>query len=179
MHEIIWYGRGGQGAFTAARLLGISAVNEGLFALAFPTFGPERRGAPVSSFTKIGKNKILDRSESKSAHFAIVLDESLFSDEILKNLRDDGVLIINTKDGTKYKDIKQEVISLDANALALEILKKPIVNTALLGAFIAKFDLISLKSAKDAISDELKPIVAQKNIELLEKVYKRVKNEKA
>jgi pyruvate ferredoxin oxidoreductase gamma subunit len=179
MREIIWYGRGGQGAFTAARLLGICAVNEGLFALAFPTFGPERRGAPVLSFTKIGNSKIFDRSETKSADFAIVLDESLFNDEVIQRLSGDGTLIINAKDSSKYKDIKQNVICFDATAIALEALKKPIVNTALLGAFIAKFGGISLQSAKDAINSDLKPSIAQKNIELLEKAYKIASNEKA
>lgn len=55
MTEILWHGRGGQGAFTAARLLGAAYVAEGdgFYALAFPSFGPERRGAPIRAFTKL------------------------------------------------------------------------------------------------------------------------------
>ena len=54
MVEVLWHGRGGQGAFTAARLLGAAAsLGEGKYALAFPSFGPERRGAPMCAFTKM------------------------------------------------------------------------------------------------------------------------------
>ena len=45
MQEIRWHGRGGNGAFTAAKLLGYAAsIVEGKYAQAFPSFGPERRG---------------------------------------------------------------------------------------------------------------------------------------
>ena len=49
MKEILWLGRGGQGAFTAAKLFGAAytAHDDSHYALAFPSFGPERRGAPV------------------------------------------------------------------------------------------------------------------------------------
>lgn len=66
MIEIRWHGRGGQGAFTAARLLGLAAAVEGgKYALAFPSFGPERRGAPVLGFTKIDDKPIRNRSQIK------------------------------------------------------------------------------------------------------------------
>ncbi len=58
MKEVRWHGRGGQGSFTIARLLGSAAViHEGKHALAFPSFGPERRGAPVLGFTRISDEK--------------------------------------------------------------------------------------------------------------------------
>ena len=48
MIEVLWHGRGGQGAFTAARLLGAaSSFADGSYALAFPSFGPERPYARV------------------------------------------------------------------------------------------------------------------------------------
>ena len=63
MLEFIWHARGGQGAFTAARCLGAAAaLSAGAYALAFPTFGPERRGAPMRAFTKIDTAPIGDRS---------------------------------------------------------------------------------------------------------------------
>ena len=54
MIEVLWHGRGGQGAFTAARLLGAAgSLEPGRYGLAFPSFGPERRGAPMRAFTKL------------------------------------------------------------------------------------------------------------------------------
>lgn len=58
MIEITFRGRGGQGAFTASKIIGNACVKQdNLYSLAFPTFGPERRGAPVSAFTKIDTKK--------------------------------------------------------------------------------------------------------------------------
>ena len=54
MIEIRFHGRGGQGAVTTAELVAAAAVNEGRFSQAFPSFGPERRGAPVVAFCRSG-----------------------------------------------------------------------------------------------------------------------------
>ena len=78
MTEILWHGRGGQGAFTAARLLGAAyALKSGdSYALAFPSFGPERRGAPIRAFTKLDNKPINNRSEVTSAGYSIFLDDT-------------------------------------------------------------------------------------------------------
>jgi pyruvate ferredoxin oxidoreductase gamma subunit len=174
MREIIWYGRGGGGAFTAARLLGIAASFENRYALAFPTFGPERRGALVLGFTKLDNKKILDRSEISAADFAIVLDETLFSNAVIERLKPNGILLINTKNISKYNSVHKNAIGLDATSLALEILKKPIVNTALLGAFSAVSNEIGLRALEKAIKEDIKAPLAEKNIELLKASYKSV-----
>ncbi|MDR0762281.1 MAG: 2-oxoacid:acceptor oxidoreductase family protein [Campylobacteraceae bacterium] len=175
MCEIIWYGRGGGGAFTAARLLGIAANIENRYALAFPTFGPERRGALVLGFTKLDENKILDRSEIAAADFAIVLDETLFSNDVIDRLKPDGTLLINTKDTSKYVSYCKNVVGLDASALALKILKKPIVNTAFLGAFAAVSSEVSFQALENAIKKDMKASLVEKNIELLKNSYESVK----
>ena len=63
MVEIRFHGRGGQGAVTSAEILAISAINSGKYAQAFPSFGPERRGAPVVAFSRISDEKILNRTK--------------------------------------------------------------------------------------------------------------------
>ena len=57
MTEILWHGRGGQGAFTAAKVLGAAYSLNGNYGLAFPSFGPERRGAPILAFTKLDSGR--------------------------------------------------------------------------------------------------------------------------
>ena len=80
MIEILWHGRGGQGAFTAARLLGAAcSMAEGRHALAFPSFGPERRGAPMRAFTKLDDRAIGDRSAIVRADYVVYLDETLLA----------------------------------------------------------------------------------------------------
>ena len=58
MIDVLWHGRGGQGAFTAAKLLGAAYAVRGSYSIAFPSFGPERRGAPVRAFTKLDSCRI-------------------------------------------------------------------------------------------------------------------------
>ena len=78
MIEIKWYARGGQGGFTASRLLGLASVRfAGGYAQAFPSFGPERRGAPVYGFTRLDEKPIGDHSQLYRCDYAIVLDPTL------------------------------------------------------------------------------------------------------
>ena len=135
MIEVLWHGRGGQGAFTGARLLGAAyCQREGHHALAFPTFGPERRGAPMRAFTKLSAEKIGDRSALETADIVVYLDDTLFSaDACAAQLRDGGVAVVNSP-----RDFAlPQVLSFDANGISGELLGRAIPNTALLGALIA------------------------------------------
>jgi len=59
MHEIIWHGRGGQGVVLAAQILAESAYIQGFPGVtSAPTFGPERRGAPLTASTRISDGPI-------------------------------------------------------------------------------------------------------------------------
>ena len=89
--EIRWHGRGGQGAVTSAELLARAAINEGKYAQAFPSFGPERRGAPVLSFVRISNEQIRIRSEITEPDVVVVLDPSLLRMiNVTSGLKDDG-----------------------------------------------------------------------------------------
>lgn len=177
MIEVRWHGRGGQGSFTVARLLGMAAsVYGGEYAQAFPSFGPERRGAPVLGFTRIDSNKITDRSEVDSCDYVIVLDETLWGPSVLSGLKKDTVIIINTDSPAKYnKVVDNQIVALDATTLAIENLGRPITNTAMLGALVAVGGFISLDNCKDAIMSSMNSKIASKNVILIEKAYDIVK----
>lgn len=177
MIEIRWHGRGGQGSFTASRILGAAAsVYGGKYAMAFPSFGPERRGAPVLGFTKISDTQITDRSVTVSPDYVIVLDETLWNEGVTDGLRENTKIIINTDEPEKYQElVSQEIITVDATSIALETLGLPITNTAMMGAFVAVCDEVALEDVKNAIDDNLKPSLAIKNKTLIEKVHAMVK----
>lgn len=149
MIEIIWNGRGGQGAFTAARLLGTawSLRNEQSFALAFPSFGPERRGAPIRAFTKLSNAPITNRSEIQKSDFIIYLDDTLFDETVISGLKTGGKIILNTT--RQYDDPR--IITVAANRISDEILHMPIANTAMLGALAAVCPDVSLRGLEQAI----------------------------
>lgn len=178
MIEVRWHGRGGQGGFTAARLLGISAaLFEGRFSMAFPSFGPERRGAPVLGFTKIDDTKIVDRSAVKECDHLVILDETLIDDKIILGLRPGGTILVNTKTPERYSKLFAgfDVCGLDATGLALDILGRPITNTAMLGGLVAKTGIISLEALKKGVEAEMKPALVEKNIRISEASYEKVK----
>ncbi|MBU4385421.1 MAG: 2-oxoacid:acceptor oxidoreductase family protein, partial [Actinobacteria bacterium] len=77
MTEIRWHGRGGQGAVASAEMLALAAIGEGKSAQAFPSFGPERRGAPVMAFTRVGDEFIYLRTGVTEPDVVVVLDPSL------------------------------------------------------------------------------------------------------
>lgn len=177
MIEIRWYGRGGQGAFTAARLLGRAAsVYEDNYALAFPSFGPERRGAPVWSFTRIDKQPIEDRSQPTDCQYLVILDTSLITKETCKVLRKDGIVILNTAKASKYKDFfDQKIVAVDATQIALDILKKPLMNVAMIGALVGATGIIDIKSVEKTLEESFPPALYKKNSEVLYKTYNFVR----
>lgn len=176
MIEIRWHGRGGQGAFTASRLLAASAsLYQDMYGLAFPSFGPERRGAPVQAFTKIDEKKITDRSEIVSPDYIVILDDTLAHDGVVGDIKEDGRVIINSSRPEEFAHWQQElgccIVAFDATALALQVLKKPITNTAMLGALIAVSGIISLDSAIKGMQAVMGRSILAGNIELLERAY--------
>ena len=163
MIEILWHGRGGQGAFTAARLLGAAFTlrDDSRYALAFPSFGPERRGAPIRAFTKLDNKPIGNRSEVSLADYSIFLDDTLFTDAAFTELKADGKVLLNTK---RHID-DERVITLDGEELDAEILRLPIVNTIMLGALTAVYTEVSLENIEEAIRRNMPKKLHEKNIE--------------
>jgi len=149
MTEILWHGRGGQGAFTAARILGAaySFKGENFFALAFPSFGPERRGAPIRAFTKLSDKPIHSRSEIRTSDYIVFLDDTLFSQDALSGLKENGKIILNTAKNYEHP----RVITIDATSIASEILGLPIANTVMLGTLAALYNSISVSDIEFAI----------------------------
>ena len=178
MIRVRWLGRGGQGSFTASRLLGKAAsIFEGKYALAFPSFGPERRGAPVLAFTRIDDKKITDRSEIPEYEYLVVMDSTLLDRNSIQGLTVGGSIIVNNNSGEELNPILKDfkVISIDATSLALGILGLPITNTAMLGALVAASGMVSLESVLKSIDAEMKPNVAGENKKIVQKAYSMVR----
>lgn len=160
MIEILWLGRGGQGAFTAAKLLGAAFAEQkpDAFALAFPSFGPERRGAPVRAFTKLDDNPVLDRSETEQADYIIVLDETLYVPTLSQKLKADGKILINSKHQVS------DTITFDAAEIAKQF-RLPTVNTIMLGVLAGYSGIVSVNAVKSSIEYYLPEKIREKNIQ--------------
>jgi pyruvate ferredoxin oxidoreductase gamma subunit len=173
MIEIRIHGRGGQGAITAAYLLAKAAGLDGKYTQAFPAFGVERRGAPVKSFCRISDRPITLRSHVYSPDHIIVLDSTLMDlPEITEGLNSNSIAIVNTKEP---QVLKQKTYSYDATSLALEVLGKNIVNTAMLGVFSKATGLVSIRSVEKTLAEEFPPKLASLNKKLVRMAYKNTK----
>lgn len=179
MKEIIFYGRGGQGAVIASRLLAIAAFKEGKNVQSFPFFGVERRGAPVTAYTRLGNSEIRKRVPIKEPDYVIVLDPTLLeSIDITKGLKENGCILINTQASKNSFPFSKRfnVFTFDAAKTAskykLGPKSAPIVNTSILGAFSKFTKEIGIKSLVDAIK-EAAMIKMGENIKAAEEAYEK------
>ncbi len=171
MIEIRFHGRGGQGAVTAASVLARAAGFDDKYAQGFPAFGVERRGAPVKAFCRISEKQINTRSQIYTPDYVVVLDQSLMHlPEITDGLKPDSIIIVNGKGDVKLP-LKQKTYYFDATALALRILGKDIVNTAMLGIFAKKTGLVSLDSILKAVGENFTGKVMELNTQLVKEAY--------
>ena len=168
------HGRGGQGAVTSAELLAQAAISEGKYAQAFPSFGPERRGAPVQAFVRISEGLIRIRAEVTEPDIVIVLDPGLLTIvKVTGGLKKDGILVVNTKSPESVPAaIRQNyrLATLDANHIAREVLGVPIVNTTMLGALLKAVPVVSLESLKEPLQKRFGKL-AEKNLSALKRAY--------
>jgi 2-oxoacid:acceptor oxidoreductase gamma subunit (pyruvate/2-ketoisovalerate family) len=160
MLEIRTHGRGGQGAVVASEVLAAAFFKEGKYVQSFPTFGVERRGAPVAAFTRVDEETILLRCEVYTPDHVMVLGETLVeSIDVTAGLKDGGWIIINTELSPSDFDFpdKFKVATVDASGIAvnhkLGTKTSPIVNTAILGAFCKVTGLVQMKSIAESIRD--------------------------
>jgi len=175
MYEIRFHGRGGQGAVTASKILATAAFLESKWVTSFPFFGTERRGAPVTAFTRIDEKKIELRSQIYEPDAGVVLDKSLMKVvNVTEGLKSDGVIIVNGKTGDLVEAGKYRVGYVDATSIAvrngLGDPSHPIVNTAILGAFAKVSNLVSLQSIKNATSDTV-PSKKKENVNAIQEAY--------
>ena len=174
--EIRWHGRGGQGAVTSAELLAQAAISEGKYAQAFPSFGPERRGAPVLAFVRISANKpIKVRAEITKPDVVVVLDPGLLKIvDFTSGLKKDGIVVINTIKSAEQirKELKIDsaIVTVNATKIARELLGVPITNTTMVGAVLKATGAVKLESLYGPLKHRFGRI-AEKNIGAMKRAY--------
>ncbi len=179
MIEIRFHGRGGQGAVTAANILASAAFLEGKYVQAFPFFGVERRGAPVTAFTRIDEKPIRIKTQIYEPDVVVVLDPSLLDTvDVTTGLKDGGIVIINTEKSKeevleKLKKKPAKLALVDATTIALEVLGLPITNTAILGAVAKATGVVTLEHVQKAIQEVFSGALGEKNAKTAAEAFKK------
>jgi len=175
MIEMRIHGRGGQGAVTCAELVAQAAIGAGKYAMAFPSFGPERRGAPVVAFARVDNRPIRIRSKIYTPDVVLVLDPSLL--EIVnptEGLRETGILIANAaRDAQIIRNelsYKGKLALVDASRIAKEVLGLPITNTTMIGALIRGTGILSVDAMTEPFMRRFGRIAAR-NIEAMRRAW--------
>lgn len=169
--EIRIHGRGGQGVVACGELIALAAHFENKFCRAFPLYGAQRRGAPLTSFVSLGDEKYSTRSQILSPDYVIILDTFLpKSVNVLDGLREDGAIVYNS-----YMNINQaydflgkpkigRLAVVDATKISEDIIGRPIPNTVMAASFAKVSGLIKLDSIFESIRRRFTGSLAEKNI---------------
>ncbi len=182
MIRVRFHGRGGQGAKTASRILGNAGFNDGYFSQDFPIYGAERRGAPVTAFTRFSDEEITERGFIFSPDVSAVMDDSLITDPMANpfaGLRKGGVAVVNTSkpaEGVLPGRSDVTVVRVDLTGMALKILGKPVLSAGIAAA-VARVSGIKKEAMLKAVEEELGDIglsqeMVAKNVEFAGTIYR-------
>jgi pyruvate ferredoxin oxidoreductase gamma subunit len=173
MTEIRIHGRGGQGNVIAAYILAQAAFECGKFAQAFPGFGSERQGAPVTAFVRITGIPIRCHCQVLQRAFLVLQDHALMhTPGITEGLLPEGKILVNWSKPIAPTTTSngQEVVVIAAANLAMEYLGKPVPNTALLAALLTLTEMAPLEALEKALALRFRDETLERNIRLVRKV---------
>src|ERR1700761_8112765 len=110
MFQVRIHGRGGQGVVTAVEIISVAAFLQHKYAQAFPTFGSERMGAPVTAFCRIDDKPIRLREPVVAPDAVIIQDATLLhSIPVFDGLSESGYVLINTMRSLQQLDLSDSV----------------------------------------------------------------------
>lgn len=176
MIELLQISRGGTGGVTGAKILAEAALYEGMDSQAIPKYGAERRGAAVEAYVRFDDKPIRIHSPVYIADHAMILEKSLIDKLDLDKVKDDGIIIVNTKElpeklkncGKKIAYVNATKISQDLGLVAGGM---TLVSGTILGAYAKATGLVSLENVEKAIINFLGERRGRKNVEAAKKAY--------
>jgi pyruvate ferredoxin oxidoreductase gamma subunit len=180
MLEIRFHGRGGQGAVTSAELLAVAVISEGRYAQSFPSFGPERRGAPVVAYSRVDDKAIRTRFAVYEPDVVIVLDPSLLKiAHPEKGIKTNGIMVVNSAKGPdelrrEFGYTNMRIATVDATKIAVEELGRAITNTTMLGAMVKVTGVIRPESIEQPLVNRFGRIAAR-NLKSFQRAYNEVR----
>ncbi len=172
MFQVRIHGRGGQGVVTAAEMLSVAAFVDGHHAQAFPSFGSERMGAPVTAFARIDELPIRSHDPVTAPDAVVVQDPTLFADAgLLDGLVELGLLLVNTARPPGDLPVSGapggRLVTVPATEIARRSIGRPVPNTALLGALAALTGVVTVGGLEAAVRRRFPPPLADANVRAL------------
>ncbi|MCE5253683.1 MAG: 2-oxoacid:acceptor oxidoreductase family protein [Actinomycetia bacterium] len=177
MIQIRWHGRGGQGAITAAKIFATAAFKSGYAGVVMaPTFGTERRGAPVFTSLKLSEEKIYDISPIETPDVVVVLDHLILTEvDVAAGLKPGGLVVLNTPKPLSAHDFGgARLAAADVTALSVEAgLPQGRVNSGIIGVLCRAFDAVPFDLVLAEIEAEFKTKKPQANVQAAKLAYEK------
>ncbi len=184
--EIRWHARGGQGAKTASALLAESAMGAGKHVQGFPEFGPERMGAPIRAYNRIGDAPVTIHSNVENPDVVIVLDPSLIGPvNVTEGLKPGGIIFVNST--LSPEEVKKQigvddirVATLDASKISLDCIGRDIPNTPMMGALLKLVEILPFDYFVESMTEDLskrfkgRDEIVEGNIKAIQRAFEEV-----
>ena len=188
MIEIRWHARGGQGAVTASKILASSVIREGKYAQSNPDYGAERSGAPLRAYNRVSEEPITLHCMVLNPDVVVVVDPTLLKTvPFLEGTDEEAVLVINTPKSPKEIREKlgikgRKIYTVDATKIAMEELKRPLMNVPMLGALVKVLGgIVDIKTVEEDLKKTFGKKIAESvlnaNIRALHRAYEEVQSE--
>lgn len=184
MKELRIHGRGGQGSLVFAELLAVALFEEKKYSFAFPVLaGGTRRGAPVAAMVRIDDKEVTLTDKVKTPDYVVVQDITIADVvDVYEGIKEGGIVIINSHEKEYAPDKKfnlkgrndVKTYMIDADKIAMEAIGRPIVNTALLGAFAKVTGSVSMESVEKTIRSRMDSDIAEKNVKAARNAYNAI-----
>ena len=186
--KIVLLGRGGMGIVTACEIIAEAAYLSGNFidVHAYPSFGAERRGAPVQAFVKLSRReKVYDRAQIENPDILIVFDDSVLTQEDVDSIEDQGIFIANSDKNPEYFvekfNLSNNIRVIVANISILSLEKNltidgnPVINAPILGLLSKALPELQLKNLKDVVVNRMGEQLGNLNFDLIEQGFNMAK----
>lgn len=177
MREIIILGRGGQGAQTAGNQLAQAFYTEGKFVQTFATYGGARRGTPVTSSLRVDDRPVRLRCNIERASAMLCFDGSLLDETFLRNVEEGAVIVVNTGQPKEaFEPLgNYRFVPVDGKDIARRFDMGKVVNSTLLGAFVATLDQPDIDTMCEVI-EQTAPARKEQNIAACRHAYEQVRS---
>ena len=182
MLQLKFFGLGGQGVVTASKMLSYAvSLCENKFAITVPSYGHERRGAPVYTSIIVDSKPILLNCFVYEPDIVLAMDDALMDKgiDVSQGKRKASILVLNSGNPEKiaaYKKLNfSKMYHVDGTHIALKHIGRGIPNGSMLGA-LAAIGIVKIDSIESAIMEHFGPKAGKTNGAAAREAYESIKS---
>lgn len=172
--EIVFAGFGGQGILSMGKFLAYAGMDANMNVSWLPSYGPEMRGGTANCSVILSDEQVGSPIVTMPDTVVVMNRPSL--DKFEKTIKANGLLILDSD--LISREIERtdiEVIKIPAQTIAQELGSPKIANMVLLGALVAKTNIVSMDTLLEALRAHGKEKFFEVNKAALEKGAECVK----